>query len=111
MSIAGETMSRKRHEKKVFLDKKLRPIAKDNNPDAIYTINFIYENEKLVEVSFNSDNGKLPSFFIEEKIIDRYLGLKRADDASMEILRKKSLEKTNLITLKKFAFECIKYSA
>lgn len=110
MSIAGETKV-KRDEKKVFLDKKLRPVAKENISDALYTIRFLYEAEKLVEVSFISNSSKLPNFFIDEKIIDRYLGLKRADDTAMEILRKNSLETKSLVTLKKFALECVKYAA
>ena len=99
-------------KKAVFLDKKLMPVDEGNIPEAISVIQFFYENHiNLVRISFKSDDANLPDFNIEKKIIDRYLTLRRADGKAMEVLRKGALETKSLVTLKKFAFECIKYIA
>lgn len=120
MNIAGENITEENFIKKeVFLDQKLVPITSiskgDSKSSAFFTINFFYivngENERLAKISFESSNENLKSFCIEEKLINRYLSLKRADDKAMEVLRKISLETKSLISLKKYAFECLKYAA
>lgn len=114
MSNAGvKAIDENLMKKEVFLDRNLRPVISANSADNISTICFFYKvdgnDKKLLKISFESSDKKLPNFNIEEDIINRFLNFRRPDDKAMEILRKNSLETKSLVTLKKFAFECTKY--
>lgn len=94
-------------EKEVYLDKALRPVDKAN---CAFTIKFHYSEtgDILKKITFTpTSSTSFKAFCIDEDIINRYSGLKRPDDNFMNILRKRSLE--NLVSLKKYVFECQKF--
>lgn len=98
--------------KEVVLNKDLFPIKLEGNDKKLLSVTFMYDgsNEKnLVRIFFESNDDRFKSFVINKDLITRFLSFKRADEKAMEILRKKSIDDRNIISLKKYAFECLQY--
>lgn len=93
--------------KELYLDKALKPSEKAN---CAFIIKFHYNETgtNLKKITFTpTSSTSFKAFCIDEDIINRYSVLKRPDDNFMNILRKRSLE--NLVSLKKYVFECQKF--
>ena len=109
MTIAGtKTINNATFKvKEVYLDKALKP-ADEANYAFIITFYFDAADTTLKKITFTpTSSNRLKAFTMEEDIIKRYSGLKRPDENFMNILRKRSIE--NLVSLKKYVFECQKF--
>lgn len=112
MSNAGTKIETENFNKvEVFLNKDLKPMIPPDTSSAPFIICYLYRenNKELVKIVFTSKSKNYPNFEISSEFIKRFLNFNRPDETTIEILRKKSLNPNNIISLKKYAFECKKY--
>ena len=112
MTNAGSEIESENFSKvEVFLNKDLKPLSSNEISSATFNISYLYnkENKELVKIIFTSNSKNYPNFEISSNFIKRFLSFCRPDENIIEILRTKSLNPHNIISLKKYAFECKKY--